>query len=195
MKIHPLAHASRATAHEAGHVTVAWYCRTVFEVRVDMTDPRRYRTGALGMHAKDSSGGKTPAAILATWEYLAYSLGGLAAESVILGDPLDITGSTSDIVEAIVTAKRLRAWKATKHCPWHTFDPSVGMDFADAFQVPLGMRERLILRNGYAYARYLVSRSRNEVATLRHLLLDRQRADWQDINSIFGPRPWAISRP
>jgi hypothetical protein len=193
MKVHPIAYASRITAHEAGHIIVAWYCRTVVEIKADLSVIGDYRTYVRGTHVVNEVKHPGAVGVLATWEHAAFELGGLAAETVILGGDTDISGSAKDIVAAITAAKRLRAWKAAGHCPWHTLDESVGIDFADAFGVSLGMRERLVLRNAFAYARYLVAKSPGETAELRRILLDRRRLDWAEIQRILGPRPWAIS--
>lgn len=193
---HPLARASRITAHEAGHVVVAWYSKTALEVKVDLTDPHAYATTVQTVAAADPSAPPNRTAILATWEHIAYALGGMAAETIILGGDPDLPGNAKDIVAAITSAKLLRRWKAAR-CPWTTLDGSVDLNyFSRLCQLPnLGMRERLILRNGFAHARYLVSRSPAEIAALRGILLDRQKADWNEIQGVFGPRPWAIPRP
>jgi hypothetical protein len=196
MKNHPLAHASRVTAHEAGHVVVAWYCKTVVEVKVDLTDSHNYMTAVRGVSPADPAAPPNRATILATWEHIAYALGGMAAETIVLGSEPNLPDNAKDIVAAFTSAKLLRRWRAAK-CPWTTLDESVDLNyFSRLCQLPnLGMRERLILRNGFAYARYLVSQSPREIAALRSLLLDRQKAEWNEVQAIFGPRPWAVPHP
>ena len=173
-----------AAIHEAGHAIVAWsspYIKSIDTVNVDKGSGVIHHTMTYSSESE----------FKATWHEVAICFGGIAAELAVKGN-FHSSQSKKDILLARENASNIIRGGCETEPPWK------GMDHTDSMLDPgkvfkkgtLTIREKHVLRRGYARAYHIIHKHRKKVDVLAEMLLEKGKLEEGDVQRVLGSNLW-----
>ncbi len=163
--------------HEIGHAWVGWHI-------AEMNSIKHVQIGEKSGECVLSGPKKETEALL--WAEIAYSLGGIAAEAVLLGR-FRSGRVQSDLTEAKQTCCKLLAAFPQTRTPWKPA-PRRKTDLSNAFRAPLAEAERSILNQGYDIGCQLIDRRRDQLVRASLELARQGHLTGAQLEPFFGDR-------
>ena len=178
--------------HEAGHATVSWHLRYANPLIKVTIVPRGKALGAAWYMPEERQ--ITPAQALL--DEMCATLGGRAAEELFLGRIS--TGAANDLERVTKQAYAMVIYYGmSERLPNLSYYDSTGQDYG--FSKPYSDdRARLIdeevsriINEQYERAKEILKQHAEGHGNLAQILIDREVIFTEDVEKIFGKRPWA----
>lgn len=177
--------------HEAGHATISWHLRYANPLIKVTIVPRGKALGAAWYLPEERQITPTQALL----DEICSTLGGRAAEELFLGRIS--TGATNDLERVTKQAYAMVVYYGmSQKLPNLSYYDSTGQDYG--FSKPYsGERARIIdeevsriISEQYERAKDILRKHAEGHAKLADTLITREVIFTEDVEKIFGPRPW-----
>lgn len=176
--------------HEAGHATVSWFCQYANPL-VKVTIVPRGRALGAAWYLPEERQITTKEAML---DEICALLGGRAAEDVFLGRIS--TGAMNDLERTTKAAYSMVAYAGMSDalpnlCFYNNQEYSFTKPYSDTTAQQIDQEVQKMIASQYARAKALLDKYREGHNQLAQLLIDREVIFAEDVERIFGKRPWA----
>lgn len=176
--------------HEAGHATVSWFCQYANPL-VKVTIVPRGRALGAAWYLPEERQITTKEAML---DEVCALLGGRAAEDVFLGRIS--TGAMNDLERSTKAAYSMVAFAGMSDampnlCYYNQQETPFVKPYSDATAQKIDSEVQLMINQQYARAKALLEEHSEGHNQLAQLLIDREVIFAEDVERIFGKRPWA----
>lgn len=176
--------------HEAGHATVSWFCQYANPL-VKVTIVPRGRALGAAWYLPEERQITTKEAML---DEVCALLGGRAAEDVFLGRIS--TGAMNDLERSTKAVYSMVAFAGMSDalpnlCYYNQQDSPFVKPYSDATAQKIDHEVQVMINEQYARAKALLDEHREGHNELAQLLIDREVIFAEDVERIFGKRPWA----
>ncbi|MFG6423198.1 MAG: ATP-dependent zinc metalloprotease FtsH, partial [Paramuribaculum sp.] len=177
--------------HEAGHATISWHLRYANRLKKVTIVPRGKALGAAWYLPEERQITPTQALL----DEICSTLGGRAAEELFLGRIS--TGAANDLERVTKQAYAMVVYYGmSQKLPNLSYYDSTGQDYG--FSKPYsGERARIIdeevsriISEQYERAKDILRKHAEGHAKLADTLITREVIFTEDVEKIFGPRPW-----
>ncbi len=177
--------------HEAGHATISWHLRYANPLIKVTIVPRGKALGAAWYLPEERQITPTQALL----DEICSTLGGRAAEELFLGHIS--TGAANDLERVTKQAYAMVVYYGmSERLPNLSYYDSTGQDYG--FSKPYsGERARIIdeevsriISEQYERAKEILRKHADGHAQLAQTLITREVIFTEDVEKIFGPRPW-----
>ena len=178
--------------HEAGHATVSWFCEFANPLVKVSIVPRGQALGA-AWYLPEERQITTKEQML---DEMCALLGGRAAEELFTGHIS--TGAMNDLERATKSAYGMVAYagmseKLPNLCYYNTEEYAFQKPYSDSTAKIIDEEVLKMVNDQYARAKALLEEHREGHNELAELLISREVIFAEDVEKIFGKRPW-ISR-
>ena len=176
--------------HEAGHATVSWFCQYANPL-VKVTIVPRGRALGAAWYLPEERQITTKEAML---DEVCALLGGRAAEDVFLGRIS--TGAMNDLERSTKAVYSMVAYAGMSDalpnlCYYNQTDYSFVKPYSEATAQKIDSEAQKMINNQYLRAKAILEEHREGHNELAQLLIDREVIFAEDVEKIFGKRPWA----
>lgn len=178
--------------HEAGHATVSWFCQYANPL-VKVTIVPRGRALGAAWYLPEERQITTKEAML---DEICALLGGRAAEDEFLGRIS--TGAMNDLERSTKAAYSMVAYAGMSDtlpniCYYNQQEYSFTKPYSDTTAQQIDQEVLKMVNEQYARAKNLLAEHAEGHNQLAQLLIDREVIFAEDVERIFGKRPW-VSR-
>ena len=175
--------------HEAGHATVSWFCQYANPL-VKVTIVPRGRALGAAWYLPEERQITTKEAML---DEICALLGGRAAEDVFLGRIS--TGAMNDLERSTKAAYSMVAYAGMSDalpniCYYNQQEYSFTKPYSDTTAQQIDQEVLKMVNEQYARAKALLAEHAEGHNQLAQLLIDREVIFAEDVENIFGKRPW-----
>ena len=176
--------------HEAGHATVSWFCQYANPL-VKVTIVPRGRALGAAWYLPEERQITTKEAML---DEVCALLGGRAAEDVFLGRIS--TGAMNDLERSTKAAYSMVAFAGMSDampnlCYYNQQETPFVKPYSDSTAQKIDSEVQKMINEQYARAKALLAEHSEGHNELAQLLIDREVIFAEDVERIFGKRPWA----
>ena len=176
--------------HEAGHATVSWFCQYANPLIKVTIVPRGRALGA-AWYLPEERQITTKEAML---DEMCALLGGRAAEDVFLGRIS--TGAMNDLERTTKAAYSMVAYAGMSDtlpniCYYNQQEYSFTKPYSDTTAQQIDQEVLKMINVQYQRAKSLLEDHREVHNALAQLLIEREVIFAEDVERIFGKRPWA----
>ena len=176
--------------HEAGHATVSWFCQYANPLIKVTIVPRGRALGA-AWYLPEERQITTKEAML---DEMCALLGGRAAEDVFLGRIS--TGAMNDLERTTKAAYSMVAYAGMSDtlpniCYYNQQEYSFAKPYSDTTAQQIDQEVLKMINVQYQRAKSLLEEHREGHNALAQLLIEREVIFAEDVERIFGKRPWA----
>lgn len=178
--------------HEAGHATISWFLEYANPLVKVTIVPRGQALGA-AWYMPEERQISTKEEIL---DEICATLGGRAAEEICNGRIS--TGAMNDLEKVTKRAYGMIAYagmgnKLPNLCFYNNQEYQLSKPYSEKTAETIDEEVRDLIAGEYARAKKVLTEHREGHERLTQLLIDREVIFAEDLEEIFGPRPW-ISR-
>jgi cell division protease FtsH len=176
--------------HEAGHATLSWFLEHANPLIKVTIVPRGRALGA-AWYLPEERQITTKEQML---DEMCAILGGRAAEELFVGHIS--TGAMNDLERVTKQAYGMIAYagmsdKLPNLCYYNNSDYSFQRPYSDRTAELIDNEVKELINNQYERAKRILTEHREGHAQLAQLLIDREVIFAEDVEKIFGKRPWA----
>lgn len=176
--------------HEAGHATISWFCQYANPL-VKVTIVPRGRALGAAWYLPEERQITTKEAML---DEICALLGGRAAEDVFLGRIS--TGAMNDLERSTKAAYSMVAYAGMSDtlpniCYYNQQEYSFSKPYSDTTAQQIDQEVLRMINQQYQRAKSLLEEHREGHNALAQLLIEREVIFAEDVEKIFGKRPWA----
>lgn len=176
--------------HEAGHATVSWFCQYANPL-VKVTIVPRGRALGAAWYLPEERQITTKEAML---DEICALLGGRAAEDVFLGRIS--TGAMNDLERSTKAVYSMVAYAGMSDalpnlCYYNQTDYSFVKPYSEATAQKIDSEAQKMINSQYMRAKAILDEHREGHNQLAQLLIEREVIFAEDVEKIFGKRPWA----
>ncbi|MGG6544535.1 UNVERIFIED_CONTAM: ATP-dependent zinc metalloprotease FtsH [Prevotella sp. 15_C9] len=178
--------------HEAGHATVSWFCEHANPLVKVSIVPRGQALGA-AWYLPEERPITTKEQML---DEMCSLLGGRAAEELFTGHIS--TGAMNDLERATKSAFGMIAYagmsdKLPNICYYNNQDPGFQKPYSETTAKAIDEEVLKMINDEYARAKHILSEHKEGHNRLAQILIEREVIMAEDVEEIFGKRPW-VSR-
>lgn len=178
--------------HEAGHATISWFCEHANPLVKVSIVPRGQALGA-AWYLPEERPITTKEQML---DEMCSLLGGRAAEELFTGHIS--TGAINDLERATKSAFGMIAYagmsdKLPNVCYYNNEDPGFQKPYSETTGKTIDEEVLKMVNGEYARAKQILSEHKEGHNRLAQLLIQREVIMAEDVEEIFGKRPW-VSR-
>lgn len=178
--------------HEAGHATISWFCEHANPLVKVSIVPRGQALGA-AWYLPEERPITTKEQML---DEMCSLLGGRAAEELFTGHIS--TGAINDLERATKSAFGMIAYagmsdKLPNVCYYNNEDPGFQKPYSETTAKTIDEEVLKMVNGEYARAKQILSEHKEGHNRLAQLLIQREVIMAEDVEEIFGKRPW-VSR-
>lgn len=178
--------------HEAGHATISWFLEYANPLVKVTIVPRGQALGA-AWYMPEERQISTKEEIL---DEICATLGGRAAEEICNGRIS--TGAMNDLEKVTKRAYGMIAYagmgnKLPNLCFYNNQEYQLSKQYSEKTAETIDEEVRDLIAGEYARAKKVLTEHREGHERLTQLLIDREVIFAEDLEEIFGPRPW-VSR-
>ena len=178
--------------HEAGHATISWFCEFANPLVKVSIVPRGQALGA-AWYLPEERQITTKEQML---DEMCSLLGGRAAEELFIGHIS--TGAMNDLERATKSAFGMIAYagmsdKLPNICYYNNQDYQFQRPYSETTAKTIDDEVLKMINEQYARAKDILTEHKDGHNELAELLISREVIFAEDVEKIFGPRPW-ISR-
>jgi len=178
--------------HEAGHATISWFCEFANPLVKVSIVPRGQALGA-AWYLPEERQITTKEQML---DEMCSLLGGRAAEELFIGHIS--TGAMNDLERATKSAFGMIAYagmsdKLPNVCYYNNQDYQFQRPYSETTAKTIDDEVLKMINEQYARAKDILTEHKDGHNELAELLISREVIFAEDVEKIFGPRPW-ISR-
>ena len=175
--------------HEAGHATISWFTEFANPLVKVSIVPRGQALGA-AWYLPEERVLQTKEAML---DEMCSLLGGRAAEELFIGHIS--TGAMNDLERSTKQAYGMIAYAGMSDrlpniCYYDNNEYAFQRPYSDTTAKLIDEEVLKMVNEQYARAKQLLTEHREGHAQLAQLLIDREVIFAEDVEKIFGPRPW-----
>lgn len=176
--------------HEAGHATISWFCQYANPL-VKVTIVPRGRALGAAWYLPEERQITTKEAML---DEICALLGGRAAEDVFLGRIS--TGAMNDLERSTKAAYSMVAYAGMSDtlpniCYYNQQEYSFSKPYSDTTAQQIDQEVLRMINQQYQRAKLLLEEHSEGHNALAQLLIEREVIFAEDVEKIFGKRPWA----
>lgn len=176
--------------HEAGHATISWFCQYANPL-VKVTIVPRGRALGAAWYLPEERQITTKEAML---DEICALLGGRAAEDVFLGRIS--TGAMNDLERSTKAAYSMVAYAGMSDtlpniCYYNQQEYSFSKPYSDTTAQQIDQEVLRMINQQYQRAKSLLEEHSEGHNALAQLLIEREVIFAEDVEKIFGKRPWA----
>ena len=176
--------------HEAGHATVSWHLQYANPL-VKVTIVPRGRALGAAWYLPEERQITTKEQML---DEMCATLGGRAAEELFVGRIS--TGAMNDLERVTKQAYGMIAYAGMSDrlpnlCYYNNNEYSFQRPYSESTAQLIDEEVKLMVNEQYARAKQLLDEHREGHAALAELLMTREVIFAEDVEQIFGKRPWA----
>lgn len=176
--------------HEAGHATISWFLEHANPLIKVTIVPRGRALGA-AWYLPEERQITTKEQML---DEMCATLGGRAAEEVFIGHIS--TGAMNDLERVTKQAYGMIAYagmsdKLPNLCYYSNDEYSFNKPYSEHTAELIDQEVQKMINEQYARAKALLQEHKEGHNQLAHLLIDREVIFAEDVEKIFGKRPWA----
>ena len=176
--------------HEAGHATISWFCQYANPLIKVTIVPRGQALGA-AWYLPEERQITTKEQML---DEMCATLGGRAAEEVFIGHIS--TGAMNDLERVTKQAYGMIAYagmsdKLPNLCYYSNDEYSFNKPYSEHTAELIDQEVQKMINEQYARAKALLQEHKEGHNQLAQLLIDREVIFAEDVEKIFGKRPWA----
>lgn len=176
--------------HEAGHATISWFCQYANPL-VKVTIVPRGRALGAAWYLPEERQITTKEAML---DEICALLGGRAAEDVFLGRIS--TGAMNDLERSTKAAYSMVAYAGMSDtlpniCYYNQQEYSFSKPYSDTTAQQIDQEVMRMINQQYQRAKSLLEEHSEGHNALAQLLIEREVIFAEDVEKIFGKRPWA----
>ncbi len=178
--------------HEAGHATISWFCQYANPLVKVTIVPRGQALGA-AWYMPEERQITTKEEIL---DEICATLGGRAAEELCIGRIS--TGAMNDLEKVTKRAYGMVAYAGMSDslpnlCYYNNDEYSFSKPYSEHTAELIDKEVKQLIAEQYARAKQILEQHKDGHAQLAQLLIDREVIYAEDVERIFGKRPW-VSR-
>ncbi len=178
--------------HEAGHATISWFCQYANPLVKVTIVPRGQALGA-AWYMPEERQITTKEEIL---DEICATLGGRAAEELCIGRIS--TGAMNDLEKVTKRAYGMVAYAGMSEslpnlCYYNNDEYSFSKPYSEHTAELIDKEVKQLIAEQYARAKQILDEHKDGHAQLAQLLIEREVIYAEDVERIFGKRPW-ISR-
>ena len=178
--------------HEAGHATISWFCQYANPLVKVTIVPRGQALGA-AWYMPEERQITTKEEIL---DEICATLGGRAAEELCIGRIS--TGAMNDLEKVTKRAYGMVAYAGMSDslpnlCYYNNDEYSFSKPYSEHTAELIDKEVKQLIAEQYARAKQILDEHKDGHAQLAQLLIEREVIYAEDVERIFGKRPW-ISR-
>ena len=178
--------------HEAGHATISWFCQYANPLVKVTIVPRGQALGA-AWYMPEERQITTKEEIL---DEICATLGGRAAEELCIGRIS--TGAMNDLEKVTKRAYGMVAYAGMSDslpnlCYYNNDEYSFSKPYSDHTAELIDKEVKKLIAEQYERAKQILDEHKEGHAQLAQLLIDREVIYAEDVERIFGKRPW-VSR-
>lgn len=175
--------------HEAGHATVSWFCEHANPL-VKVTIVPRGRALGAAWYMPEERQITTKEQML---DEICALLGGRAAEDLFIGEIS--TGAMNDLERVTKTSYSMIAYagmsdKLPNICYYNNQEYNFQKPYSDTTAQVIDDEVMKLISGQYERAKQLLTEHREGHNKLAQLLIDREVIFAEDVEKIFGKRPW-----
>ena len=175
--------------HEAGHATISWFTEFANPLVKVSIVPRGQALGA-AWYLPEERVLQTKEAML---DEMCSLLGGRAAEELFIGHIS--TGAMNDLERTTKQAYGMIAYagmsdKLPNICYYNNAEYQFQRPYSDTTAKIMDDEVLKIINEQYERAKQILTEHKDGHAQLAQLLIDREVIFAEDVEKIFGPRPW-----
>lgn len=176
--------------HEAGHATISWFCQYANPL-VKVTIVPRGRALGAAWYLPEERQITTKEAML---DEICALLGGRAAEDVFLGRIS--TGAMNDLERSTKAAYSMVAYAGMSDtlpniCYYNQQEYSFSKPYSDTTAQQIDQEVLRMINQQYQRAKAILEEHSEGHNALAQLLIEREVIFAEDVEKIFGKRPWA----
>ncbi|WP_455536968.1 ATP-dependent zinc metalloprotease FtsH [Prevotella koreensis] len=185
------AHEKRSIAiHEAGHATISWFCEHANPL-VKVTIVPRGRALGAAWYMPEERQITTKEQML---DEICALLGGRAAEDLFIGQIS--TGAMNDLERVTKTSYSMIAYagmsdKIPNVCYYNNQEYNFQKPYSDTTAQVIDDEVMKLIAGQYERAKQILTEHKDGHNRLAQLLIDREVIFAEDVEEIFGKRPWA----
>ena len=178
--------------HEAGHATISWFCQYANPLVKVTIVPRGQALGA-AWYMPEERQITTKEEIL---DEICATLGGRAAEELCIGRIS--TGAMNDLEKVTKRAYGMVAYAGMSQslpnlCYYNNDEYSFSKPYSEHTAELIDKEVKQLIAEQYERAKQILQQHKDGHAKLAQLLIDREVIYAEDVERIFGKRPW-VSR-
>ena len=178
--------------HEAGHATISWFCQYANPLVKVTIVPRGQALGA-AWYMPEERQITTKEEIL---DEICATLGGRAAEELCIGRIS--TGAMNDLEKVTKRAYGMVAYAGMSEslpnlCYYNNDEYSFSKPYSEHTAELIDKEVKQLIAEQYERAKQILQQHKDGHARLAQLLIDREVIYAEDVERIFGKRPW-VSR-
>ena len=189
-KVMTMAEKRAIALHEAGHATISWFLEHANPLIKVTIVPRGRALGA-AWYLPEERQITTKEQML---DEMCATLGGRAAEEIFIGHIS--TGAMNDLEKVTKQAYGMIAYagmsdKLPNLCYYNNNEYNLNKPYSEHTAELIDHEVQLMINEQYERAKQLLSEHKEGHNKLAQLLIDREVIFAEDVESIFGKRPWA----
>ena len=176
--------------HEAGHATISWFLEHANPLIKVTIVPRGRALGA-AWYMPEERQITTKEQML---DEMCAILGGRAAEDIVIGQIS--TGAMNDLERVTKQAYGMIAYagmseKLSNLCYYNNEEYSFNRPYSEKTAETIDKEVHAMITEQYERAKELLRKHKEGHAQLAQLLIEREVIFAEDVENIFGKRPWA----